>query len=273
MILLRNHHEIVTFLKSRLALTFLVRNGIIKTRVKRVTLFIKEQIMAKTFGVVLPAAGSGSRFGEDKMSFDLLGKPVLWHTLQAFEQAKTVSSIVVSTRKESLCFVTELTREFSKVIAVVEGGKTRQESVKSGVDALPDVDFVSIHDGARPLILPEEIDRLHRNAVKYGALCAGTPVVDTIQQVDEDGYILRTPDRSTLMAAATPQIFERLSFLDACEKATEQYTDDAGMFRAAGGRVKMIVCQGENFKITTKEDAFRAQQVLLQRQEKEKTGN
>ncbi|MBQ5743403.1 MAG: 2-C-methyl-D-erythritol 4-phosphate cytidylyltransferase [Clostridia bacterium] len=229
--------------------------------------------MAKTFGVIIPAAGSGKRFGGDKLSLNLLGHPVLWHTLQAFEQAKTVSYIVISTRKESLCFVRELCREFSKVIAVVEGGNTRQESVKNGLDALPEVDFVSIHDGARPLILPDEIDRLHRNAVKYGAICAGTPVVDTIQQVDKDGVIVATPDRDSLIAAATPQVFERISYRDAYDRATETHTDDAGLYRAAGGRVKMILCQGDNFKITTKEDAFRAQQILLRRAEKEMTGD
>ncbi len=224
--------------------------------------------MAKTFGVIIPAAGSGTRFGEDKLMFDLCGKPVLWHTLQAFEQAKTVTAIVVPTRKESLCFVRELTAEFSKVAAVVEGGKTRQESVMRGLSALPKTDYISVHDAARPLILPEEIDRLHRIAVKYGAVCAGTPVVDTIQQVDGEGFILRTPNRETLMAAATPQIFEYSLYQKACLEAAEHYTDDAGMVRAAGGRVKMIHCQGENFKITTKDDAVRAQQVLLNRSEK-----
>ncbi len=223
--------------------------------------------MAKTFGVIIPAAGSGSRFGEDKLMFDLCGKPVLWHTLQAFEQAKTVTAIVIPTRRESLCFVRELTADLTKVVAVVEGGKTRQESVMLGLSALPEVDYVSVHDAARPLILPEEIDRIHRNGIKYGAVCAGTPVYDTVQQVDDEGFIVRTPDRATLMAAATPQVFEASLYRKACLGAVEQYTDDAGMVRAAGGRVKMVLCQGENFKITTREDAFRAQQVLLRRQE------
>ncbi|MBO5221200.1 MAG: 2-C-methyl-D-erythritol 4-phosphate cytidylyltransferase [Clostridia bacterium] len=221
--------------------------------------------MAKTFGVILPAAGSGVRFGEDKLMFDLLGKPVLWHTLWAFQRASTVSRIVIPTRRESLCFVRELTEEFSKVTAVVEGGKTRGESVKKGFVALGDVDYVSIHDGARPLILPEEIDRIHRNALKYGAVCAAFPVHDTIQQVDSDGFVVATPDRSALMAAATPQVFSADLYRRACV-LTGDYTDDAGMVAAAGGRVKMIPCQCENFKITTKEDALRAQQVLLRRQ-------
>lgn len=224
--------------------------------------------MAKTFGVIIPAAGSGTRFGEDKLMFDLCGKPVLWHTLQAFEQATSVTAIVVPTRKESLCFVKELTAELSKVVAVVEGGSTRQQSVQRGLLALPQVDFVSIHDAARPLILPEQIDRIHRSAIKYGAVCAATPVVDTIQQIDEEGYILQTPHRASLMAAATPQVFAYDLYRKACMQAETDYTDDAGMVCAAGGKVKMVLFCGENFKITAREDALRAQQVLSNRSEK-----
>ena len=225
--------------------------------------------MAKTFGVIIPAAGSGTRFGEDKLMFDLCGKPVIWHTLSAFQRADSVTAIVVPTRKESLCFVRELAKEFNKVVAVVEGGENRQKSVILGLAALPKTDYVSVHDAARPLILPEEIDRIHRKAVQYGAVCLGTSVTDTIQQVDEEGFIIQTPDRASLMAAATPQVFEYESYQRACKEARGQFTDDAGMVRAAGGRVKMIPCRSENFKITAKDDAFRAQQVLLRRKETE----
>ena len=225
--------------------------------------------MAKTFGVIIPAAGSGTRFGEDKLMFDLCGKPVLWHTLSAFQQATSVTAIVIPTRRESLCFVGEMAKEFSKVVAVVPGGKDRQESVACGLAALPKTDYVSVHDAARPLILPEEIDRIHRKAVQYGAVCLGTPVTDTIQQVDDDGFIVQTPDRARLMAAATPQVFEYDLYQKACRAATGEFTDDAGMVRAAGGRVKMILCKGENFKITAKDDAYRAQQVLMRRNKSE----
>ncbi len=224
--------------------------------------------MAKTFGVIIPAAGSGTRFGEDKLMYDLWGKPVLWHTVRAFERAKTVNYIVISTRRESLCFVRELTAEFSKVVAVTEGGKTRRESVLKGLEALPTTDFVSVHDGARPLILPEEIDRFHRNALKYGAVCAALPVVDTVQIVDKEGYVTETPDRSSLMAAATPQVFERGLYEKACALSGD-FTDDAGMVTAAGGKVKMILCQGENFKITAKEDALWAKSLLDRRRTEE----
>ena len=223
--------------------------------------------MSKTFGVIIPAAGSGTRFGEDKLMFDLGGKPVLWHTLWAFQQAKTVTAIVIPTRRESLCFVRELAESFSKVIAVVEGGATRRASVQKGLDALKNMDFISVHDGARPLILPEEIDRLHRGAVKFGAVCAAFPVYDTVQRVDESGFIVSTPDRASLMSAATPQVFSYDLYRRACALEGD-FTDDAGMVCAAGGKVKMVLCQCENFKITTKEDALRARQVLAVRNEK-----
>ena len=222
--------------------------------------------MSVKFGVILPAAGSGTRFGEDKLMFDLLGKPVLWHTLRAFEASSTVSSIVVVTRRESLCFVREMAASFSKVVAVVEGGKTRRESVRKGLEALPVTDFVSVHDAARPLILPEEIDRIHRSAQRYGSVCAAFPVYDTVQQVDKDGYIVATPDRESLVAAATPQVFPYAVYRAACD-AEGDFTDDAGMVSAIGERVKTVICRGENFKITTKEDALRAKQILLSRRE------
>lgn len=223
--------------------------------------------MTDSFGVIIPAAGSGTRFGGDKLMADLCGKPVLWHTLSAFQHAETVSSIVIPARAERIPEVKALSSSFSKVVAVTLGGKTRQESVFGGLAALPeDVSYVSVHDAARPLILPDEIDRIHLETMHYRAVCAAMPVYDTIQQVDADGYILSTPDRAALMAAATPQIFDRSLYLHSFDLAEgKNYTDDAGMVRAAGGKVKMILCKGENFKITTLEDLFRAEQIMLRR--------
>lgn len=219
--------------------------------------------MDGAFGVILPAAGSGTRFGSDKLMFDLCGHPVLWHTVSAFQRAESVGAIVIVTRSEQISAVRALTSEFSKVTAVTEGGSTRTESVRKGLSLLPaEMRFVSVHDGARPLIRPEEIDRLHREAEVYRAVCAGVPVYDTVQQVDEEGYITATPDRNRLMAAVTPQIFEREIYERACAADLGDFTDDAGMVRTSGQRVKMIPCRGVNFKITTVEDALRARQIL-----------
>lgn len=219
------------------------------------------------FAAVIPAAGSGERFGSDKLMFDLLGKPVLWHTLHAFQEAKSVGMVVIVTRKEHLQEVLRMAEEFPKIFAVVEGGKTRRESVFCGISALPDsVDYVSLHDGARPLITPEEIDRIHACAVACGSVCAALPVYDTIQQVDADGFVVSTPDRAFLMAAATPQVFPLKTYLRCCEKTKGlEFTDDTGLVRAAGEVVRMVLCEGENFKITTRADADRAEMVLKNR--------
>ena len=226
--------------------------------------------MSFPFGVILPAAGSGTRFGSDKLMFDLCGKPVLWHTVSAFQRAESVEYIVLASRKENMAAVKALTAEFSKVIAVTEGGPTRGESILRGVEVLPaGVEYISIHDAARPLILPEEIDRIHEEAVRYGAVCAGTPVYSTVQQIDEEGFVVNTPDRNFLMAAATPQAFSLALYRDACAKtAGQSFTDDAGLVRAAGGRVKMIRCSDENIKITTPSDGAFAEEILRRRSQK-----
>lgn len=220
-----------------------------------------------SFGVIIPAAGCGERFGSDKLMYDLCGKPVLWHTVASFQLAETVKAIVISTRNDAIETVRALTAEFPKVVAVVEGGKTRKESVFNALSVLSeDLDYLSIHDGARPLIVPSEIDRIHRLAEQFGSVCAGLPVVDTIQQVDDWGYIESTPPRASLIAAATPQVFPRSVYLSACRQTTGMdFTDDAGLVHAVGGQVKMVLCQCENFKITTREDGMRAQAVLASR--------
>ncbi|MBP3300602.1 MAG: 2-C-methyl-D-erythritol 4-phosphate cytidylyltransferase [Clostridia bacterium] len=226
--------------------------------------------MKGLFGVLLPAAGSGTRFGRDKLSFPLCGKPVLWHTVSAFQAAESVGCIVIATRKENIEAVKSLTAEFSKVIAVTEGGQTRGESILRAMEALPvEVEYLSIHDAARPLILPEEIDRIHGEAVRYGAVCAGTPVYSTVQRVDSEGFIIDTPDRNSLMAAATPQAFSLALYKESCAKtAGRNFTDDAGLVRAAGGRVKMIRCSEENIKITTPSDGTFAEEILRRRLQK-----
>lgn len=220
-----------------------------------------------TFAAVIPAAGSGERFGSDKLMFDLCGKPVLWHTLNAFQKAKTVGRIIIVARKEHLEEVCRMAEEFSKVSAVVAGGRTRRESVFCGISVLPEsVDYVSLHDGARPLITSEEIDRIHACAVTCGSVCAALPVYDTIQQVDKEGFVVSTPDRAFLMAAATPQVFPLKTYLECYEKTKGmEFTDDTGLVRAAGERVRMILCGEENFKITTRADADRAEMVLKNR--------
>lgn len=211
------------------------------------------------------------RFGGDKTFFPLAGKPMLWHTVNAFCEAETVSSVVIVTRAECVGQVRALTEGMKKVRAVIPGGDTRQDSVFLGAAALPrGTDFISVHDAARPLITPNEIDRIHREAEQTGAVCAGIPLNDTVHMVDTEGRIVATPDRAMLMAAQTPQVFPLAVYRNACKTAKGSFTDDAGMVRASGVPVRMIRCLCENFKVTRREDAQRADAILRARETPER---
>ena len=221
----------------------------------------------KHIGVIIPAAGSGMRYGADKLWVELDGHPAVWYTLSAFQRAQTVRSIVVVARADALDRFCALAEEFSKIRAVVCGADTRSGSVRHGLEALPeDTQIVSIHDAARPLITPEEIDRIHSIAETEPALCVGCAVYDTVHAVDEQGFVIGTPDRKSLFAAQTPQVFNLNLYRAVSEEtAGAVFSDDTAMFRAAGKPVRTVLCQCENFKITKPEDALRAERVLQAR--------
>lgn len=216
------------------------------------------------FGVVIAAAGSGTRFGSDKMTQELCGVPVLLRTVRAFEAADSVGGIVIVTRADGLEYVRNITADCGKVIAVTVGGETRSESVKNGVSLLPsDYRYVSVHDGARPLITPARIDCVHAQAVRFGAACAVLPVVDTVHCTDRDGFVVSSPERASLVAAATPQAFERALYERALAQADgREFTDEVGLLRAASVAVKTVVCNPENRKITTRSDLWNAERIL-----------
>lgn len=230
-------------------------------------------------GAVIVAAGKGTRFGGDKILHPLLGRSLLYYTVRAFEQARTVDEIVLVVRRGCVAAVRGLIRKsgFQKVTSVILGGARREESVRKGLAALSaDANYFSIHDGARPLISPEQLDEIHQAALQWEAVCAGSPMYDTVQQVDGDGVILRTVDRSRLMCAATPQVFSRRIYESALEKCKgKSFTDDAGMVCAAGYPVRMVPCARSNIKVTESADiafaaAFLAENKIQDREETEK---
>ena len=156
---------------------------------------------------ILVAAGNSSRMGMGMSKQFLLlgGKPVIVHTLLAFERAASISSIVVVCRPEDQAAVQCLADQHAigKLCAVVAGGATRQRSVAAGLAAVPkETEYLAIHDGARPLIRPEEIDATVQDARTYGAAALCTLVKDTIKMQNTDGFICSTPDRSSLRAEA-----------------------------------------------------------------------
>ena len=238
--------------------------------IQKVTKPARRLLKLKRCGAVIVAAGSASRMGGiDKILTDLKGKPVIVHTVEAFQTCPAISEIVVVTASEKLEKVMELCRGFDKLKAVVAGGSSRPESVTNGLNALSDkVKLAAIHDGARPLVTWEVIDRTVRAANTYGAAASGVPVKDTIKVVT-GGMVKSTPDRSTLQAVQTPQVVDIDLLRGALKKAKDDgvnITDDCSAVEYMGRSVKMGQGDERNIKITTPLDLRVAEAILEERQ-------
>ena len=220
-------------------------------------------------GAVIVAAGSASRMGGiDKVMAPLGGEPMILRTVRAFEDCETVKEIVIVTREDLMGPIAELCSGFTKIRSVVQGGSSRQESVKLGLLALSkEVRLAAVHDGARPLVSGELIDKVIRAAHSYGAAAPAIPVKDTIK-VFEGGFIAATPDRSTLRAVQTPQVMDRDLLLGALEKAEQEgiaLTDDCSAVEALGMSVQLTEGSEENIKITTPLDLELAEAIVARR--------
>jgi 2-C-methyl-D-erythritol 4-phosphate cytidylyltransferase len=223
--------------------------------------------------LLIPAAGSGKRMGGDrnKLLLELAGKPVLAWTLLAAEGSSTIDWIGIIGQPDDFAdfkqIITDL--RLQKPVHLVPGGRTRQESVYRGLQALPDVaDRVLIHDGARCLATPELFDRCAAALLEHDALVAAVPVKDTIKVVDAQGYITSTPDRANLWAAQTPQGFS-VALLKKCHaQGLEQgweVTDDAALLERCGLPVLIVTGEETNLKVTTPGDLAIAAFVLQAR--------
>lgn len=217
-------------------------------------------------GAVIVAAGSASRMGGiDKVMASLGGEPMILRTVRAFEDCEAVKEIVIVTRKDLMGPIAELCSGFTKIRSVVQGGGSRQESVKLGLLAFSkEVRLAAVHDGARPLVSGELIDKVIRAAHSYGAAAPAIPVKDTIK-VFEGGFIAATPDRSTLRAVQTPQVIDRDLLLGALEKAEQEgiaLTDDCSAVEHIGMRVRLVEGEERNLKVTTPLDLKIAELLL-----------
>ncbi len=229
-------------------------------------LFSKKSKGPLVTAIVL-AAGSGKRMdGIDKMLALICGLPVLVHSLIAFEEHKEIDQIVLVAKEEDIPTYMKLAKEhrINKLVSIVKGGQTRQQSVLAGVQQVgEETEYLCIHDGARPLVSREVISCCLDDAVQFGSAAAGVSVKDTIKYVDEDGFITMTPDRSMLYSMQTPQIFERELYLRAIKSADRDYTDDCQLIEAIGGRVYLSQGDYQNIKITTPEDLAVAEAILM----------
>ena len=210
------------------------------------------------YTAIITASGTSSRFGgtTNKLLEKIHGKEILKYTVEAFLQAN-IDEVIISTNPAIIDVVADMFQSFSN-IKVVEGGATRQESVRKGLEAT-DCDYVLIHDGARPMINPEIIKKLMVDVVEKRAISVMTKTVDTIKEVDEYGLIIKTIDRSKLYNTQTPQAFEfdgiREAYRSAIQKEEKQITDDAKVWSLCMDvPVKIVEGEYENIKVTTKSD-------------------
>ncbi len=219
-------------------------------------------------GAVIVAAGASSRMsGIDKLWIDLGGKPVIYHSIYAFQRLDDIDVIVVVTSTTNQEKIRELCRRESldKVVSVCLGGNTRQQSVLCGLREMPNASLVAIHDGARPLVTPEVIKRGIITAVEKGAAIAAVPAKSTYKVVDSQGKILSTPDRDSLWEAQTPQVFNYIDILSAHERVAHQdevFTDDASLMESIGRDVWVYEGDYRNIKITTFEDVLIARTLM-----------
>ncbi|MGV3487044.1 MAG: 2-C-methyl-D-erythritol 4-phosphate cytidylyltransferase [Tuberibacillus sp.] len=212
------------------------------------------------YQVVIPAAGSGKRMGAErnKLLINLLGKPLIAHTLQVFQDDGDCDGIILVVKPSEADEIKSLVREygFTKVIALADGGNERQDSVRNGLMLMKRDGVVLIHDGARPFVSHAHIHQLVKSAETYGSAILAVPVKDTIKKVS-DQSIQKTMDRTFLWAAQTPQAFRLSIILEAHEKAREQgyiATDDAALVEWMGQEVRIVHGNYFNIKITTPED-------------------
>lgn len=224
--------------------------------------------MSKTCAAVIVAAGSARRMqGIDKIMTPIGGIPMLLRTVQAMAASERINEIVIVTRADLMERVKALCSAEKKVCAVTAGGESRAESVLCGLRQVHS-ELVAIHDGARPLVTPQVIDSAVCAAETYGAAAPAIAVHDTIK-VAVDGIVKETPDRRTLFAVQTPQVF----FLEHIQTALAEalscgiaLTDDCSAAEAAGMQVYLTQGSEENRKITVPTDLILAEAILKGRE-------
>jgi len=215
---------------------------------------------------IIVAAGSGTRFKSEKPKqfIEINGKPLIVHTIERFSEAPSVDAIVLVVAANQLENAVRLTEDIVKLFKVVAGGNSRAESVKNGLDAVDNApEIVAVHDGARPLVSVDEIERTIAAAIKTGAACLVAEVTDTIKSV-RGGEIAATLDRTQLRRALTPQAFKVEILRAAFENAAlgDNVTDECYLVEKLGHPIAIVEGSSRNIKITREEDLILAETLL-----------
>lgn len=223
--------------------------------------------------VIIPAAGSGKRFGADtpKQYLHLNGIPVFVRTLQIFEQTPEVSRVVLAASAEFSGAIRQCRHKYGlhKIGAIVHGGAERQDSIWNALQEpmIKQSDIILVHDVVRPFITPEFIATLITAAHRYGAVVPGKTPKETVKRIGADGKVDKTYPREQLRLIQTPQVFQREILLEAYKHAFAtdyQGTDDASLVEHAGFPVQVIEGLESNLKITTRDDWLLAEIILQQ---------
>jgi 2-C-methyl-D-erythritol 4-phosphate cytidylyltransferase len=220
---------------------------------------------------IIVAAGDSRRMGFDKLFATIAGRPVIAHTIDAFERAGCVDEIIVVTREDRRAEIKTIVRNenFKKVRPIIPGGKHRQDSVRAGLGQLaPDSRYVAIHDAARPLITAEQIESVFEQCRIHAAASLAEPISDTLKYADAEFFVTAPVDRHQLYAMQTPQIFERQLIEDAYRAVYAEnasVTDEVSAIERLGHMIILIPNKDLNFKITYPRDLALAEFVLKQR--------
>lgn len=219
---------------------------------------------------VIVAGGSSSRMGFDKLFAVIAGKPVLAHSISAFDRAECVSEIILVIREESRSRVEALVdSENFRSVTLVVGGNHRHDSVRVGLAKVgSEMLHVGVHDAARPLITPVAITKVYEQALKYGGAVLAEPVTDTLKKVAADNLISESVDRSSVWAMQTPQIFERGLLHRAYEELSRRgtaVTDEVSAVQLIGHPVAVVQAEEANFKITYPRDLEFAERIIASR--------
>ena len=220
---------------------------------------------------IIVAAGDSRRMGFDKLFATIIGRPVIAHTIGAFERAGSVGEIIVIGREDRLDEIKAIVRDenFKKVRSIVPGGKHRQDSVRAGLDHLAaGAKYVAVHDAARPLITPEQIECVLEQCRMHAAASLAEPISDTLKYADSEFFVTGPVDRHQLYAMQTPQVFERPLIEDAYRAVYAEnvsVTDEVSAVERLGRKVILVPNKDLNFKITYPRDLNLAEFVLTQR--------
>ncbi len=217
---------------------------------------------------IIVCAGNSTRMqGQNKILLPLGEHLVIGASMLAFQNCKSICEIVIVAREYDIPAIKEEAERcgITKLSACTVGGTTRQESVINGVRCISkETELIAVHDGARPLVKPEHIEKAVRDAEVFGGATLGVPVKDTIKTVD-GGLITDTPPRNMMYITQTPQIFKRKLYFEGIDFALEHgldLTDDCQLVEAIGGKVYMTIGDYSNIKITTPEDIRIAEAIL-----------